>query len=200
VELLVVVAIIGILAALAMGGLSNTIRSSKLTNTAQRVADQINMARQIAASRNVPVEVRIYCLPYFGKTTGGAYLYRGIQLYTNTTSPVSRPFLFPERVVARQTAMLQNGMTLYPFSGPPCSTTDWGDFKRSGYGFQSFLINPTGICSSGGSNTVNNYNNWFIIQNWEQDSPCGGSTTTLPQNYAVVRVDPITAKATILRP
>ena len=195
-ELLVVIAIISILATLSIGGLTNVARSSKLTNTAQRIGDQIALARQTAAARNLPVEVRFYILPYFGLTTGGAYLPRGMQLYirdgTNTV-PVSRPVLFPERVVIRDQYMI-SAMNLLAWSN---TTGNWGAYKKNGYGYRFFTIRPNGMLSS--DNPISDWNNWLLVQTWEQDTPCN-SASPMPTNYAIVQVNPITAKVTILRP
>lgn len=196
VELLIVVGIIALIASMAMGGLNNVLRASKVTTTAQVMADQINLARQIATARNLPVEVRIYSLPYFDMTNGGAFLYRGMQLFVQGSNAVSSRVLFADRIVARETSMLGNGTTYTPFN---LISTNWGPFKQGQYGYQSFYISPNGRATSGGSNTISNYNNWFIIQNWEQNARCNGSAP-MPKNYALVLVNPITSKANVLRP
>ena len=205
VELLVVVAIIGMLAALAMGGLSNTVRSSKLTNTAQRVADQINVARQTAAARNVPVEVRFYSLPPWGTYSGSAYLYRGMQLWSlNTPSnsttattnmvPISKILLFPERVVIRNDYLITSAPYRTFTNGP------WGPFSLS-YGHRYLTIRPNGMVSgltnSGG--TIGISNSFVMLQNLEYGTNCT-STDPMPQNYALVQIDPITSRVTITRP
>lgn len=204
-----VVAIIGILAALAMGGLSNTIRSSKLTNAAQRVADQINMARQTATSRNLPVEVRFYGLPYFGKTTGGAYIVRGMMLYIQNTPSnsvtastnmvaLSKPFYFPERVVGWGTAsplMNSNVVNYVPYTA---TKEGFGEINKSTVYYYAFTINPNGRLSP---STITTYQNYVTLVNWEPDTPCNASTLPkIPKNCATIQVDPMTAKATILRP
>jgi uncharacterized protein (TIGR02596 family) len=201
VELLVVVAIIGMLAALAMGGLSNTVRSSKLTNTAQRVADQINVARQVAAARNLPVEVRFYKLPWFDQTIGGARVYRGMQTFVTDgitfTNPVSKPFLFPNRVAIREDSPLRGMIKYVDYNSP--GLADFGIYGRGTIGYNVFTIRPNGILVSGTSTNISATNNFMTLQNWEPDSTLDSSVPT-PANYALVRVDPITAKVTILRP
>ena len=201
VELLVVVAIIGMLAALAMGGLSNTVRSSKLTNTAQRVADQINVARQVAAARNLPVEVRFYKLPWFDQTIGGARVYRGMQTFVTDgitfTNPVSKPFLFPDRVAIRIDSPLRGMIKYVDYNSP--GLADFGIYGRGTIGYNVFTIRPNGMLVSGTSTNISATNNFMTLQNWEPDSTLDSSVPT-HANYALVRVDPITAKVTILRP
>ena len=196
-----VVAIIGMLAALAMGGLSNTVRSSKLTNTAQRVAVQINVARQVAAARNLPVEVRFYKLPWFDQTIGGARVYRGMQTFVTDgitfTNPVSKPFLFPNRVAIRIDSPLRGMIKYVDYNSP--GLADFGIYGRGTIGYNVFTIRPNGMLVSGTSTNISATNNFMTLQNWEPDSTLDSSVPT-PANYALVRVDPITAKVTILRP
>ena len=206
VELLVVVAIIGVLSTFAIGGLRSISRASALTTTAQRVADQINLARQIATARNLPVEVRVYCLPYFGMTTGGAWLFRGMQVYVvNGTNyeAASRRVLFPERVIIRDQDLV-SVMSHISYSNS-IITTNWGEFGRRGYGYRYFTIRPDGkaviypTTDNTNTNVMNDYNNWFTLHNWEQDSGCG-SAQPMPSNYAIVQINPFDSKATIIRP
>ena len=208
-ELLVVVAIIGMLAALAMGGLSNTVRSSKLTNAAQRVADTINIARQTAAARNLPVEVRFYELPYFGQTAGGAHLTRGMILYiqdtplnsvTASTNKVAltKPYFFPERIVAWQTASPFLNASVVNYVPYTAAKEKFGVITNTSLNYYAFTINPNGRLSPSTLNTLSNY---ITLVNWEQDQPCNASTLPkVPKNCATIQVDPMTAKATIFRP
>ena len=209
IELLVVVGIIVIMAALAMGGLSNVVRSSKLTNAAQRVADTINIARQTAAARNLPVEVRFYSLPYFGKTTGGAYIVRGMVLYIQDTPSnsvtastnmvaLTKPYFFPERIVGWQTASKLLNSTIVNYVPYTATKEGFGAISKNTVNYYAFTINPNGRLSPSAINTLSNY---ITLVNWEPDTPCNASTLpTVPKNCATIQVDPMTAKVTIIRP
>ena len=201
IELLVVVAIIALLGALAMGGLSNVIRSSKLTNTAQRIADQITVARQLASSRNIPVQVRFYGLPYFDMTTGGAFINRGMQLFMTDgitfTNAVSRPFLFPNRVAIRDDSPLLGACLYVPFNSP--GLTNFGVYGRGTICYRAFTIRPNGIVTSGNNTVISDYNNWITLQNWDPNAKLSAAVPT-NANYVAIQVNPITAKVTILRP
>lgn len=195
VELLVVIAIIGVLSTFAIGGLRNISKASSLTTTAQRVADQINLARQVATARNLPVEVRVYALPYFGKTTGGTNLYRGMQNYVvdgTNYEAVSRRVLFPERVVIREDGLI-NDMTNQTVS------TNWGEFAQNDYSYRYITIRPDGRAVNHTTTELTDSNNWFTVMNWEQDAPCN-SSVPLPKNYAIVQINPFTSKTTVIRP
>ncbi len=63
VELLVVIAIISILMALTVPAVSSLIENTNVTRGAQLVESQIQLARQLASSRNRPVEVRLIKVP-----------------------------------------------------------------------------------------------------------------------------------------
>jgi len=60
VELLVVVAVIGVIVAFAVPAANSMLRGSQLTQGSQGLGDQVAYARQVAISRNRPVEVRFY--------------------------------------------------------------------------------------------------------------------------------------------
>jgi len=60
VEMLVVIALIGMLLALSGPTLSGVLLGSQLSRGGQIVHDQLVLARQLALSRNSPIEVRFY--------------------------------------------------------------------------------------------------------------------------------------------
>ena len=60
IELLVVVAIIGIVVRLAVPAVGSLLRGSALTQAATLLTDQVSLARQHALSRNRVIEVRFY--------------------------------------------------------------------------------------------------------------------------------------------
>ena len=62
-ELLVVMAIVGILAVAIIGGGNSVTGGVNLTGAAGIVVDDLNTARQAAMSRNIPVEVRFFQAP-----------------------------------------------------------------------------------------------------------------------------------------
>src|SRR4051812_23859921 len=58
IELMVVMLIIGIIAAFVVPATSNILKGSQMTQGSQILYDQISLARQYALSKNHPVEVR----------------------------------------------------------------------------------------------------------------------------------------------
>ena len=188
IELLVVISIIGILAAGAIGGLSNVARSSNLTSAAQRLGDQFALARQTAVARNLPVEVRIYDLPDYDLTTGN--LMRGIQLYLSDGTPVSRPLLFPQRVI------ISTNTTASPMiASMDSGTTNFSSFGNRSY--KSFTIRPNATLSVTNANSLTDTNCFLTVHHENDAKPDGGIT---PANFATVQINPVTSKVTILRP
>ena len=188
IELLVVISIIGILSAAAIGGLSNVARSSNLTSAAQRLGDQFALARQTAVARNLPVEVRIYDLPDYDLTIGN--LMRGIQLYLSDGTPVSRPLLFPQRVII-STNTTASPMISFMDSG----TTNFSSFGNRSY--KSFTIRPNATLSVTNANSLTDANCFITLHHENDAKPDGGIT---PANFATVQINPVTSKVTILRP
>jgi uncharacterized protein (TIGR02596 family) len=195
IELLVVISIIGILSAAAIGGLSNVARSTNLTSAAQRLGDQFALARQTAVARNLPVEVRIYKLPNFDFTTGGATLWRGLQLFikdgTNDV-PASRPLFFPQRVIISENA--QASPLLSDLGTELTPPSNVGAFTTANVRYKSFTIRPNGTVTA--TSSIPDAN-WFLTVHHENDPKPDGIK---PANFATVQINPVTSKVTILRP
>jgi uncharacterized protein (TIGR02596 family) len=194
IELLVVISIIGILSAAAIGGLSNVARSTNLTSAAQRLGDQFALARQTAVARNLPVEVRIYKLPDFDSTTN-AILWRGLQLFikdgTNDV-PASRPLFFPQRVIISENAQASPLLSGLVDALTPLSNV--GAFTTNNVRYKSFTIRPNGTVTA--TSSVPDAN-WFLTVHHENDAKPDGIK---PANFATVQINPVTSKVTILRP
>lgn len=199
VELLIVIAIMVTLAVLATSGLNHISRSSKLANTAQRLGDQISLARQTAVARNLPVEVRLYKLPEFDSTTGGASLWRGAQIFImdgTTVVPASRLLLFPNRVIISENAavspLLENSSTGLGAEITP--TSNVGAFSTGNVRYKSFTIRPNGTLAA--NNGIPDLN-WFFTLHQENDPKPDGLK---PANFVTIQINPVTSKVTILRP
>ena len=198
-ELLVVIAVIAILATLATAGLDSVSRSTKLASAAQRLGDQIALARQTAVSRNLPVEVRLYKLPDFDQTSGSPTVWRGLQVFlidgVNAT-PVTRPLFFPNRVIISEeievSPLLQNSASgLGAEITPPGAV---GAFASASVRYKSFTMRPNGSVSA--SNNIPS-ENWFLTLHHENDPKPDGIK---PANFATIQINPITGKVSILRP
>jgi len=108
VELLVVLAVIGLLVALSLPAVSQIMRSSSLGISGRMLTDQLNLARQVARARSLPVEVRLYKLPDHGSdpaspVSGADGIYRALQLFLikedGSAEAVGRPEFFSSPVM-----------------------------------------------------------------------------------------------------
>lgn len=187
VELLIVVGIIGLLASLAMGGLNNVLRSTKLTTAAQLVADQMNVARQTATARNLPVEVRFYTLPDWDRTSGTPTYLRAMQVFLQdgTTNPVSKPVYLPARIMISTNTDSANSPMLSAMVSSNVTLTGYGSVPYS-----SFTIRANGMLR--GKTNFTTANNYLKLVQADQ-----GPTQ---QNFAAVQINPITGKVMVLRP
>ena len=190
IELLVVIAIIAILSALAAAGLGHVSRSSNLAGAAQRVADQLALARQAAATRNLPVEVRFYHLPdWDAAEDANAEYWRAVQSFVRdgtSITPLARPVLLSQRVAINTDAA----------ASPIWSSMATGTGELAGFGqrpFHSLTIRPNGMVE----NVQPDANLSFLTLHHENDPPTNG---VLPANFVTVQINPVTGKVTVLRP
>ena len=101
-ELLVVLAIVAILAAVCVPSISSMLNSYNLNTTGQAVLGQLAFARQSAQAANKAVQVRFYQISDPGNNSA-TKVYRAVQIFRedvnvsgNTVyTPLARPFLFP---------------------------------------------------------------------------------------------------------
>ena len=108
VELLVVLAVTAILAAITIPQISATMQSYQLTSTGQTAINQLVLARQSALSGSHAVQVRFYYLPENNATspsTAPLAVYRGMQSFTeNNPSASGRHPHRPDQAVLFQRA------------------------------------------------------------------------------------------------
>jgi uncharacterized protein (TIGR02596 family) len=194
-ELLLVVTIIGLLAALAAGGLGNVSRSSSLATAAQRLGDQIALARQSASSLNLPVEVRLYQLPEFDTTSGSPILWRGLQIFgqdaSGNATPLSKPVLFPNRVIISTNSVISPLLTSLASTNPVLAV---GPFPATSVRYVSFTIRPNGMVTA--STTITDANSFVTLHQQNEPRPDG----IKPANFITIQINPITSKVTLLRP
>ncbi len=192
-ELLVVVAIIGIMATLAGAGLSSMQRAQGLGSASQMVAAQIQLARQTAAARNLPVEVRFYQLPDFGQSSGSASRWRAVGVFDGSATnaqTLQRPVHFPARVVIEPS----------PTASPLWTSMGASDAPLPGFGtgnwpYRALTVRPNGLVTVSGTSPAEA--NWFLSLRQESDVAEPGG---LPANFATIQINPFTARTQVLRP
>jgi uncharacterized protein (TIGR02596 family) len=199
VELLVVIAVIAVLTGLAIPAFTSTLRASHLRSAGLVLIDQFNLARQIAQSRNLPVEVRLYKLPDYSEgTTGTPEVYRGLQIFLvkedGTRVPHARADFFKSPIVissdtAHSALLADAGTPDSPHAEVAPAATDP---KLGGYGgnyrYVPFQFRPGGLTDlSSGKNFVT-----LVLQN---DKPLSQGA-----NFFTVQVDCINGSVRSVRP
>lgn len=183
IELLVVMAIVGMLSVLAVSAFQSVSRSQNITQAGQLVADRLAQAKQVSALKNREVEVRFIELP-----ENGGPSYRAIQLWTADASGIASSKF--GRVDKLPAGVKISGLPeLSPLLTADSSIQ--GTMDVAGYGSCAYLgirIDSTG--SLGGAIASNDFLTIHAIQ--DQAIP--------PVNYFTLRVNSVTGRVTEYRP
>jgi uncharacterized protein (TIGR02596 family) len=212
VELLVVLAIMGVLAYASIPAISSITNSYNLTAASNGFLSQLNYGRQQAIALNGTVEVRFYQYQISGfpdEPASGSFhsyqLFKSIPQAANTMSddhntswaPLTRVQHLPGRVVMSSNTnlspLLNNGGGTTGGSPPPAGVP-------AGYTYRAFHFRPDGstdipvATAQNGSNSSNNFITLADIVNFSKNA------STLPSNYAAIIIDPIAGSAKEVRP
>lgn len=199
-ELLVVMAIAGILAAVSIPAVSSMMQSYHLTGSCQAILGQMTMARQEALSKNRSVQVRFYlCADKQGNKA-----YRAIQAFRENTDvagnsdmvAVTKPYVLPE------------GMWIV-FGGPNNNTTASTLLDTTVSGASSStgdaehpLPQPHGVCP---------YVSFRFRPNGRTDLIADSLVTVaserapvaandLPNNFITLRIDCVNGNVSVYQP
>ena len=193
IEMLVVLAIIGIVATLSIPTLTGAMRSYQLSATGQTIINQLTLARQKAISSSHAVQVRFYFLPSSNASSSATpTTYRAMQCFTEgdpvysggaTVLPVSaltKPFFFPAPVIViantQQSPLFnlsgQSGLASDPANPLPVYGTN---YKYSYFRFRS-----------NGSTDLGTSTNSLTLM-LENDSIVANG---LPRNYETLQIEP----------
>ena len=193
IELLVVMAIIGLLLAFSTSSFTSLSRASSLSDSGRMVVDALGLARQTAMTKNQRVEVRFYKLSDSLDSTHSSY--NAMQLFVvgstalQAITPVTS-FASPAVICETPSASSFFGTTPSPYSSD--TTLSWS-LPRIGarYSYISFYFLPTG------ETDLDPSKEWFLTLIAASDRLVAND---LPANYLTVRIDPLSGKATIFQP
>lgn len=197
IELLTVIAIIGIMLALVAPPAAQVMRASGMAIAGDQVLSALAQARQTAISQNRTVEVRFYKYTDASDPTGGRFhasqafvLEPGAQGIT--TNPVGRKVTLPSTTyiaatpalssLLDSTATLRKTGAVLGQSIPPCGLN---------YEAATFRIYPDG------STSITNSLPMFLTV-VPANTPDDASTP--PANYATIVIQPLSGKAQLHRP
>ena len=185
IELLVVVAIIGLLMTAAVPALNSVLENGRLTQAATLVVNQFNLAKQRASAENKNITVR-----FIQKDASSPY--DRIQLVTldsaNNATPVSRLTTLPMQTAIASDTALTSLMSLESTasSAKDPSLPELG----TSYLYKQCTFRPRG------SLDLNIQSNWFATVVLQRNA----SNTTAPANFATIQIDPVNGGLQIYRP
>jgi len=199
-ELLTVVIIMGIVLSFTAPALTSLQQSNNIVLAGQSIADQLAVARQIASSRNLTVEVRFITPTTWASQGTPAYQgYHDIQLWapneSGTSAALDRPVALPTGIEISPGTALSPLLAQYSKSGSITTGVTSGNYV-------SFFVRPIGnIVTSGTTSPPLNSNGSSIQSCFLTVVPVQNDTlNVLPKNYLTLQVNPDTGSVQAYRP
>jgi len=204
VELLVVIAIIAIISAASMPAIQSTLESTAISMGGQTLAGQINLARQMASSRNAEVQVRLIQLP--GVSAG----YNAIQLWGTYSGSSTEIALSPMVIMPVQVVVSQNTTYYSPLlatsavDGEAVSTSLTMSVPTGTANYIYFSIMPSGMlpvtnATAGGTSEMTGDYLTVVPARFGSTSTAPGATGA-PKNYLIVQLNPTTSATLVYQP
>ena len=204
VELLVVMAIMTILAALSIPAILGVMRSSSLTTGSNRLVDQLNICRQFAMTKNCQVEFRFYQLPDPNAAASAApSVYRAFQGFSldyggTQTNAITKVMYLPSQIYMSSNS---TASTLLTTNNPPyyvpgtTAGNALGIYPPASYNYLDFHFKPDGSTDL----TPSFASPWYVSLANQHDM-IQNATTGLPANFITVQIDASTGRARYFRP
>jgi uncharacterized protein (TIGR02596 family) len=190
IELLVVVAIIGLLISATVPALNSVLENGRLTQAAALVVNQFTLARQRASAENKNITLR-----FIRKDTSSPY--DRIQLVTldsaNNATPVSRLTTLPMQTAIASDTGLSSLMSLTESTASSAKDPSLPELGTS-YLYKQCTFRPRGSLETG--DPLNIQKNWFATVVLQRNA----SNPTAPANFATIQVDPVNGGLQVYRP
>jgi uncharacterized protein (TIGR02596 family) len=215
VELLVVIAVIGIVATFAVPAVQGMLKGTALTTAAGMMVDQVSLARQHALSKNRIVEVRFYRfadneIPGEIATDPETGHFRALQYFEMSEAGV----MVPAGKVARlpDTVIMSPGPILSDLLMEDLTRVRDADSVRDpalprgvehDYKYVAFRFFPDGTTSlspTGTAGKASEKGRWFITVHAISDLTRTQQNTIPPPNFFTWFIDPVSGNSKILRP
>lgn len=191
VELMVVVAVMGLLLALATPGLSRVISANRLTAAGEGLLFKVSLAQQVAVTENRPVELRFYS--YSTDGVDGIHAYQLFFLNQSggvATAIENATYLGEGSVVLAEGGLspLLDGLN----NGAETAATE-DPFQARNATYRSMVFYPNGSTSI----------HLPLRQSYVtlvQPSDLDEAGTSAPPNYYTLQIDPVTGRGRSYRP
>ena len=176
IELLAVVAVLSILLVLVTPAFNSIASSSNITQAANLISSQIELARQLAEVRNRTIEVRIL------KKTGEAH-FSALQLWWPALGrSAEKPVVLPQGTLINE--------SLSPWLAQMGQGTMPVDATWAGADYKSFSIRSSGSLEPIPSHT--DIANLYLTISAREEAA--------PSNYATIQLNPDTSRPILYRP
>jgi uncharacterized protein (TIGR02596 family) len=221
VELLIVVAIIGIIAGFGVPAVQGVLRGSALTQASSQLTDNLGLARQHAISRNRTVEVRFYRfgdpeVPGESAQDPSSGSFRALQYFevneTGVSVPIGKYQRFPD------TMMMNPGEKLSTLLGEQTTlgnrlvtqnevrTGKNPELPRNvglNYEYVWFRFNPDGTTDLpplGASGKPSDGGRWYITVHSIADANRTEGNTKPPPDFFTWMIEPVSGTSKTFRP
>lgn len=191
-ELLVVVAIIALLATIAIPSMASILGGSRLSYGTESVVGSVTTARQLAATKNRDIEVRLlsYADPARPDSTQAIRAIQILELAENGTNPIGKVRLLPSNIVISSDPELSSLAKLTERDSTP-QDPQVSPVGRD-YKVRAFRLKPDGSMNLARVLPAS-VTNFFLTLHDEKVEP-------LSANFATIRLEPSTGSLTVFRP
>ena len=195
IELLAVIALMGILAAIVVPSIRGVSSATELSVSAASIVDTLNLARQTALSANRPVEVRFYEVPRSGDQTL-AYRAVGVYIIGETgPTPIGRLTFLRNNVVMADTDAFGTLLRGLPAGEEALPTVDPSGTKT--FNYRTFTFRTDGSANLSRTTTLGGGDTWHLML-YDKTRPLVGNTA--PANHVTIQLLPDTGRTRTFQP
>lgn len=197
VELLTVIAIIGLLSTLALPALTSILAGSRMGTGIETVMGVLSSARQLATTKNREVEIRLITMkdPTFPGSSDQIRAIQILEIREGSAKPIGKPGVFPVGIIVGSPANMSSLATLT--AKTPGATDPSVPGVGKTYTYRSFRVRPDGSFNLKSIPELNTVTQFYITLYNEKFQPSG---STPPANFATIQLEPSTGDTTLYRP